>query len=254
MKTALYTNCALVRIPIKSGEDRYYLPQNVDWANTKIEKLVICAPDQACIDPIDGQTPVMTASNLNALDCYFTLYDSDNNEIMHDVSAVNLLHRNNNGLDLNVKLNLAQCSFKFMAMPAQDYTLLLYVYYGTREEEYFEAPKKSVTVQFPLDAAEELSFQYIINQYAHALPAKIKGIVVWSGVGSPSWITLRDYTLTYQMANIHSEMMRPDMNGGSAYDSQAAVFYLNDLDIDFDYSSIREAAGTPSTQTITFLF
>ena len=252
MKAKLYTNCSLVRVPIKAGVEEYDMPQNVEWADRKIDKLVVCAPAASCTDPIDGVTPVLTDSDV--ADLFFTLYDADNREIMHDVSAAQLMHRNNNALTVDAKLNLSLCKIYFTQAPAADGTLLLYVYYQTRTEDYFDLPKKSITVTFPLDADQEISFQEIINTYAHALPETIKGIICWYPENNPAWLTLRDYKLTYQMSNIHTELCRPDINGLSAYDTQAALFLTNDLDIDFDYSNIRNATGVANTQQITFLF
>lgn len=252
MKAELYTNCSLLRLPIKAGETEYYLPQNVEWAKRKIDRLIICAPANACTDPIDGTTPVMTAGDLS--DCYLNLYNADNRELMHDVSFEQVLHVNNNGLRIDDKLNLSLCRIYFTQAPAADATLLLYVYYQTRTEEYYDLPQRSMTVTFPLAANEEISFRSLINFAIHALPNTVKGMICWDAVNNPAWITLRDHDLTYQMSNIHSELARPDMNAGSAADSQAALFLLNDLDIDFDYSHIREAAGQASTQKITFLY
>lgn len=252
MKAELYTNCSLLRLPIKAGESEYYLPQNVEWAQRKIDRLVICAPANACTDPMDGTTPVMTASDL--ADCYLNLYNAENRELMHDVSYEQVLHANNNGLRIDDKLNLSQCRIYFTQAPAADATLLIYVYYQTRTEEYFDLPQRSMTVAFPLAANEEISFRKLIDYSIHALPSTVKGMICWDATNNPAWITLRDHDLTYQMSNIHSELARPDMNAGSAADSQAALFLLNDLDIDFDYSRIREAAGQASTQKITFLY
>lgn len=251
MKAELYTNVALVRVPIKAGTDEYYLPQNVDWAHERIDKMVLCAPAQACTDPIDGVTPVMTAGDI--ADCYINLYDADNREVMHDVSWEQIAHVNNNVLRVDAALNLSLCRIYFTTPPAQDCTLLLYVYYKTRTEDYCELPERSVTAVFDLDANEEKSLQAIINTYVHALPAKIQGIIVWT-YADPIWITLRDYAYTYQMANIHSELCRPDMTAAQAQDTQAALFLVNDLDIDFEYSHVREAAGQQTTQKITFLY
>lgn len=254
MKAELYTNCSLFRLPIKSGVTDYYLPQNVEWADRKIEKMIVCAPANACTDPVDGQTPVMTASDLAAVNAFVSLFDADGREIMHNVGIENILHTNNNPLMVDAKLNLSLCHIDLQTAPVQDSTLLLYVFYATRTEEYYDMPRKSVTTVFPMAADEELSLQYIINTYVHALPGKLQGIIFWNAASDPAYLSLRDYTLTYQMANIHSEMMRSDMNGGTAADSQAALFLLNDLDIDFDYSHIRESAGQGSTQKITFLY
>ena len=252
MKTEFYTNCSLVRVPIKANVEEYYLPQNVEWAAEKIDKIIICAPQNACIDPMDGVTPVMTAADL--VDCYINLYDAQNRELMHDVSVENIVHRNNNPLTIDAVLNLSLCRLYFTTAPAADATLLLYVFYKTRTDDYGEIPYKSVSVTFPLGANEQLTMREIINDYVHALPGQIQGIIFWNAESDPAWLTLRDKTLTYQMANIHSEMARPDMVGQTASETQAALFLLNDLDIDFDYSNIREAAGQASTQEITFLY
>lgn len=254
MKAELYKNCSLVRLSIKAGVADYYLPQNVDWAAKKVDKLLIVAPDNnLSVDPVDGKTPVLSYSTLESLDGYITLYDADNRELMHDVSVKQLSHYNNNPLYVNAELNLSLCRISFMTAPVADATLLLYAFYETRTEDYFDMPRKSVTAVFDLAANQELSFQEIINTYVHALPAKIKGIVWWDN-SNPAYLTLRDYDLTYQMASVHSELCRPDMNGGSAMRSQGQLFFVDDIDVDFDYSNIREAAGQVSTQKITFLY
>jgi hypothetical protein len=251
MKTELYTNCSLVRVPIKAGVDEYYLPQNVDWANRKIDRMIICAPQTACTDPIDGVTPVLGATDIQ--DLYISLYDVNNHEIMHDVAWEQISHRNNNTLRVDAQLNLSQCRLYFTTAPAADATLLIYVYYGTRTEDYYDLPKKSVTARFDLDADQEMTFQEVINTYVHALPATLKGIICWDAYNTPLFITLRDYTYTYQMANVCSELMRPDLNAG-ATGSQAALFFLNDLDIDFDYSHVRNAQNQAVSVMITFLY
>ena len=252
MKAELYTNCSLVRVPIKAGIEEYYLPQNVEWADRKVDKMVIVAPDTACVDPVDGVTPVLTSADI--ADLYVNLYNSENRELMHDVSFENILHLNNNILRVDAQLNLSLCRLYFTNAPAADATLLLYVFYGARQEDYYDLPKKSVTTMFTLQADEQKSFQEIINTYVHALPGRITGIICWNAQSDPVWLTLRDYKLTYQMVNVHSELCRPDMGASRASDTQAQLFLLNDLDIDFDYSNIREAAGQTSTQKITFLY
>lgn len=252
MKAEIYTNCSLVRVPIKAGTDEYYFPQNVDWAGRKVEKILICTPTNPCTDPVDGITPVMTASDIE--DCYFSLYNKNNVQIMHDVSYEQIAHTNNHPIYVNDVLNLSQCSIRFTNAPKGNFTLLLYVFYQTRQEEYFEMPKKSVTVEFPLPADAKISFQEIINTYVHALPATIKGIIAWEAVNAPAYISLRDHDLTYRMTNIHTELCRPMMNGGSADACQIAPFYTNDLDIDFDNSDIRNAKSVESVQVLTFLY
>ena len=252
MKTNLYTNCSLVRVPIVAGVTDYTLPQNVEWADRKIDRLVIVAPDSATLDPVDGQTPVLDYNTLQ--DMYVTLYDQNNNELMHDVSYEQLSHRNNNALPVNSKLNLSLCRISFTKAPVADRTLLIYVFYGTYTEDYYDMPRRQVTVSFPLAANEEISFRDMIDYTIHGLPTTVKGIIVWDPVDSPVWLTLRDHDLTYQMANVHSELCRPDGNQGASYDNQCALFLLNDLDIDFDYSRVRNALSSDILQKITILY
>lgn len=254
MKAELYTNCSLVRVPIKAGQDEYYLPQNVEWASRKIDRMVICAPVRACTDPMDGTTAVLNKSDL--INCYINLYDENNREIMHDVSVEQILSCNNHPLRVDAKLNLSLCRLYFTEAPEEDGTLLIYVYYQTRTEDNFDVPSRSVTAKFVLEANEEISFRTIIDLYVHALPDRVKWIICWAGQEYPAWITLRDHQLTYQMANIHSELCLPWIANQSVRptDMQVAPFYLNDLDVDFDNSYIREAAGDGSKQLITFLY
>ena len=252
MKNELYTNCSLVRVPIKQGVTDYQFPLNVDWANEKIDRLVVVCPDSQSIDPVDGVTMCLDRSSVK--DLYFTLYDSSNNEIMHDVSYEQLSHRNNHGLHINAKLNLSLCKLSFMNDPASNATLLIYVFYQTRKEDCYDMPKRSVTVQFPLEANQEVSFRDVINYYVHSLPNTVKGMICHNAVSAPVYVSLRNHDLTYQMVNIHSELARDWMNLGAADDNQCAPFLLNNLDIDFDYSRIRNAINATSWQVITFLY
>ena len=252
MKTELYTNVSLVRIPIVAGVSEYHLPQNVDWANRKIDKFLIVAPQGADIDPVDGVTPVLGTAGIE--DMYIDLYDSNDREVMNSVHALQLINTNNHPLRVDAALNLALCRVFFTVPPVANATLLLYAFYGTRTEEYYDLSKKSVTVEFPMAANEQMTLQDVINTYAHALPAKIQGIICWDAENNPAYLSLRDYNLTYQMANVHTLLCRPDKHAANAFDTQAALFLLNDLDINFDYSYIRNARNSGCTQKITFLY
>ena len=252
MKTRLVKNIDLVRIAVKNGVTDYIFPQNVAWADKVVEKIVVCAPQAVCVDPVDGTTAVMDASVIDNL--YFSLYNESNEELFHDLSYESLSHRNNHVLPIGSKLNLSLSRLYFTDAPQADYTLLLYVFYEGRTVEDYEIPKRSVTVEFPLQANQVISLRDIMSTYIAEIPETLKGIVAWNAATAPAYLTLRDYKLTYNLHDVHTELMRPDMNAGSAQDSQAMVLYTDNLDIDFDYSHIREAAGQNSTQRLTFLY
>lgn len=251
MKQTLYRNIDLLRIPIKAGIAEYYFPQNVDWAACKVEKIVACIPNAACVDPYDGTTPVLNVGSVT--DLYFNLYSAEQKELLHAVSVEQLLHVNNNPVLLNSQLDLSLCNLYFTTAPAADATLLLYVYHDSKIVDE-DLPERTVTLEFDLAANQEINLQDIITTYIHALPAKVRGIMFWTGVSNPAYFTLRDYKQTYVLQNLHSELARPNMNGGAAWDSQAYTMLFDKIDIDFQYSHIREAAGQTSHQKITILY
>lgn len=242
----------MVRIAVKQGVSEYYLPQNVDWAGRKIERLAVVIPQTPCVDPYDGTTPVMDTSLYK--DLFFNIYSADQKELLYAVSAEQLMHTQNNPLYLNSALDLSLCRLYFTSVPTADCTLLLYVYYGSKTIDTTDMPERSITVDFELQAGEEINFQKIIATYVHALPAKVRGILVWSAVSSPAYITLRDYKQTYVLNNLHSELARPNMNGGTAFDTQAAPMLLDNLDINFQYSHIRNCGSSAAVQRITILY
>ena len=252
MKATLYRNIELVRIPVKAGVSEYYFPQNVSWAGEKIDRIAVVIPNQPCVDPMDGTTPVMDGSLYK--DLYLNVYSDEQKELLHAVNCEQLLHLNNNPLYLNSELDLSLCNLYFTEAPTQDCTLLLYVIHGSREIDTDDVPERSITVDFELQAGEEINFQQIIQQYIHALPAKVKGIMFWNAQSAPAYFTLRDYKLTYMLQNLHSELARPQMNGGAAYSTQLQPMYFDNLDINFQYSHIRNCGASAAVQKITILY
>lgn len=249
MKQILYKNIDLLRIPIKAGISEYYFPQNVDWADCVVDKIVPLTPENACNDPMDGYTPVITRGDIT--DVYFNIYSAGQKEILHAVSIEQISHLNNNPIWINSKLDLSLCNLYFTTPPAADGILLIYVYHETECKDT-ELPERSVTVTFPLEPGEVINFRQIISTYIHALPATVKGMLVWSAVDAPAYITLRDHELTYILQNLHSELARPNMNDGT--DTQVNPMLFDRIDIDFEYSHIRNAENNANVQKITFLY
>ena len=252
MKATLYKNIELVRIPVKAGVSEYYFPQNVSWADETIERIVPVIPQTACVDPMDGSTPIMDGSLYK--DLFFNIYSADQKELLHACSCDQLVHTNNNPIALNSKLDLSLCNLYFTDDPTTDCTLLLYVYHGNREVEIETMPARSITVEFELQAGEEINFQEIIQQYIHALPAKVKGVLMWNAITAPAYFTLRDNKLQYMLQNLHSELARPQMNGGSAADTQLAPMLFDNIDINFQYSHIRNCGSSAAVQKMTILY
>lgn len=251
MKTTIFRNIDLVQINLVAGVSDYYLPKNVAWAGKKIEQLIICAPQSSCVSPIDGVTSVMDRSNIQ--DCYVSLYDQEGNEIVRDLSYEQLLHTNNERVHIDRVLNLELCRIRFSTPPATAAAMLLYAVYGSEEVEDYELPTRSVSCQFTLYAGSEISFREMINLYIHALPSRVKSITFYDAEHNPSYLVMRDHQLTYSINNLHAEMARPQVYvGNTAEDVQKHTLYLDDLDIDFDYSRIYNPTAVDNVQIIEF--
>lgn len=254
MKAQIYKNVDLVEIPITAGQEEYFLPQNTDWAHSKIDKIMICAPAKDSVSPTDGQTPVMTASKLQ--DLYVNLYADSDKELMHDAHFSLLSHTNNHPVEINSKLNLSLCRLYFTTTPDEDAVLLMYVFYDGKEVEDYEEPQKSVTFTVDLEPDERKNFQQLINTYVYALPARIKGIEVWDAENTPAYLMLRDHQLSYILRDVHSELLRPRSEQyAAATGVQVHPFRLQDADIDFDYSYVRNASSDDAAHlTITLYY
>ena len=75
MKLQIYKNIDIVQINVKRGVIEYFLPQNVDWADKVVEKIVLYAsilPEAKTLSPIDGMNPIL--SGLEAQNMFFDFF------------------------------------------------------------------------------------------------------------------------------------------------------------------------------------
>lgn len=243
MKATLYKNVDLVQIPIEQGVTDYFMPSNVAWSNKKVDKLVFIGSGAGTtmVSPMDGVTPVFTALNT----IYLSIYSADNTELMHDLLLTNLDAEANHPVAINSVLNLQVCRIHINTTPTAAAVLLCYVFYDSVQSDNYELPKKSVTANFTLSAGEKRTFREIINTYIHALPAKVKCITSWGTPGG-FYLTARDHKLDKVFNSISDILLRPQ----TAAQAQVCPFFVDDLDIDFDYSFVQSADSTKDTDII----
>lgn len=250
MQTKLLRNIDIVQINITAGQDEYYLPKNVDWSTRVIDRIALVAPTANITSPIDGTTHVLKRSEISSM--YVDLYGNDGKDLAHELSYEQLLHTNNNPYLINAKINLDLSRIYFTDTPQVSGCILLYVYYNGVNRPEVEQSRKSITVRFPLAASEKLTFTDLVNTYMYASGYKVKGIQVWDAENKPAYITLRDHELTYIMNNVYSGLFRPQIAGLTAESVQATPAVFDSLNIDFDYSFIRNATNGAVVQKITF--
>ena len=252
MKAELYKNIDLVQINIKSGVSEYTLPKNVDWAKKKVDRLVLVAPTASIVSPIDGITPVLTASQIS--DLYFDLYSGADKEIAQSLHYSNLLHTNNQVVRIDSELSLQLSRLFFTTAPDSDGCLLLYVFWGSKIKEDYDMPRRSVTIDVELQANERLSLREIISRTIYADGHKVRGIEIYGGEVKPSYLTLRDHQSSYIISNLYSGLARPQLQGATADATQLHPLLLDELDIDFEYSYVRNAVNSANTQHITIYY
>lgn len=263
MKANLYRNIDLVRIPIKTGVKEYQFPRNVDWADKVVDKIVFCpmAPNadtnHPSLDPVDGTTPIISDLSATQRNAFVNLTDEHDVEIMHYLHLSTIRYQNIQSiLEVNARLNLSLCSIKMTDAPVTDGTMLLYVFWGGKKEESYDYPCNSITADFELAAHQEMTFREIINTYIHAMPQRVRGVIAERGKDSPAYLTLRDHQYSYVIRNVHTQLFEP---------ARTATFYtkmypylptmlFDNIDIDFDYSRIRNAQDIPNRQILTFLY
>lgn len=252
MKAKIYRNIDMVQIDIQAGVAEYQLPKNVDWAKEKIDKILLLAPSASIVSPIDGVTPVLTRQELRNV--FVDLYAGDDSEIALSMAAENIMHTCNHPVEVNNTLQLHLSRITFMEAPQTDACILLYVFWGGKEDANYEPAKRSVTVELDLQANEQMSFREVINRYLHAEFDTVRSITVWNAELNPVYISMQDHQLTYVMRSIYGALCRPEMLGMNAENTQIHPFRLDNVDVDFDNSFVLEASGSEHKSKITFEF
>lgn len=268
MKLQLYKNIDCVQIDVKAGVSEYFLPQNVDWADKKVDKLVVygASPESGELSPIDGINEVYDIDKVQSI--YFDLYNQDGEPIAHSISAVNMLHTNNNPIEVNSQLSLQLSRMCFSQTPEDDGCVLIYIFWNSTEVETDDLPSQSVTVQFEVPSNTEVILSDVIDTYIHAQSKSLKGMMVWGAYTSYSglFITLRDYDYRTITKLLPIRLCRPPMGVddsfpeiGLAYKAQSVQVHsmlFDCADVDFDNSVIYNSysVGVSGNVTITFLY
>lgn len=268
MKLQLYKNIDCVQIDVKAGVSEYFLPQNVDWADKKVDKLVVYGGklDGGELSPIDGINDIVDVEKARSI--YFDLYNGDGEPIAHSLSAVNILHTNNNPIEVNSVLSLQLSRMVFSRPPVYNGCVLIYVFWNGVEIETEDFSNQSVTVQFDLPKNTEITLSNVIDTYIHSQSKKLKGILVWGEYQDINgvFITLRDYDYHTITKLLPARMCRPPMGVDESYPTIGMAYQAESVqvhsilfdcaDVDFDNSVIYNSnmTGDVSNLTITFLY
>lgn len=269
MKVQFYKNIDMVQINVKKGISEYFFPTNVDWANQKIDKMVVYGSyiGEGEFSPIDGDTPILSCDRLKEL--YFDLYNSDNTQIAHSLSGVNMLYTNNFPIEINSKISLSTSKMVFYREPEEDGCFLIYIFWGTKTAESSDIPKNSVTVSFTMGVGEELALSKVIDTYIHSQSKKLRGIYFWdrSSIARAVFLTLRDYNYKTIVRLLPGAFCRPPMGLSplnedlsfheKAQTIQVTPMFIDSADIDFDNSFIYYSSDGEFNDeeiVITFLY
>jgi len=254
MIAELYKNVDLVQINIKTGVSEYTFPKNVDWADKNIDRLVLVAPTATMVSPIDGVTAVMTKTQVETANLFFDLYTADEKDLAQSLHYSNLIYTNSHQVRIDSKLSLQTSRIFFTTAPVADACLLLYAFYDSKTVEDYDMPRRSRTIDVELAANEQKSFKDIIARTFYADGYKVRGLEIYGGEVKPTYLTLRDHELSYVINSLYSGLCRPQLQGATAEATQKQMFLLDEQNIDFENSFIRNAVNSANTQHITIYY
>lgn len=244
-------NIDVFQINIEGSSQEYYFPQNVSWADKKINRIVVVGStsQEGQTSPIDGQTPLLSVANLRNM--YVDLVGKNDLEIARNLSVEQIIFFNNHIVNVNAVLALQLCRFTFSSAPEYG-CFLVYVIYEESEKELLLS--ESVTIQFPLSASADITIKEIIDEYMHAKTERVTAVVAWNAEETPFYLTLRDEKDTFVFNSVHSCLMRSQTNNGDPSNSQIYPLALNFKDVDMDNSFVRNATNKDITITLTFFY
>lgn len=256
----LVNNIDIVQINIVQGVDEYYLPKNVNWRDTKVDKILLALASDAAgaptvLSPIDGITQVLTRSDI--ADMYIDLYSADDTQIVRNLSFEQVLATNNHPLEINEVLSLNLSRLFFTTPPAVDGCILLYVFYNSEYREDELLANESITVDVPLEANGKISLQDIVDNYIYMQPKAVKGVYLWNWESKPAYLTLRYSDNIHVLNSIFSSICRPPLipNGiTTGEDVQAETLMFNNIAIDMLNSWVQNAQNAAATVKLTFLY
>ena len=244
-------NIDVFQINIEGSSQEYYFPQNVSWADKKINRIVVVGStsQEGQTSPIDGQTPLLSVANLRNM--YVDLVGKNDLEIARNLYVEQIIFFNNHIVNVNAVLALQLCRFTFSSAPEYG-CFLVYVIYEESEKELLLS--ESVTIQFPLSASADITIKEIIDEYMHAKTERVTAVVAWNAEETPFYLTLRDEKDTFVFNSVHSCLMRSQTNNGDPFNSQIYPLALNFKDVDMDNSFVRNATNKDITITLTFFY
>jgi len=255
MKT--YQNIALCQINVVAGQSEYYIPRNSNWADKKIEKIVLFTDYQSGIkSPVDG-SDVLTLSQIGD-GLYFDLYDDKGVNIMHNVSEVAFIAENNFPLEVNSKLSYELSRLFFINAPTDSGALMLYIFYNSNEEHGDEI-HENITVTFDVEPMSRITLQEVIERYMYARNRGVRAITVWSGSYPDryrqGYLTLRDVNNKLCHEHIPTYFFRPSYE--ASWDPNifpVEKIHLDGVELDFNNSEVFNGLSTKQTFIVTFYY
>lgn len=247
----LVNNIDVFQLDIKSDVLEYYFPLNVPWNLRVVDKILVSFANdhEDEISPIDRSSRLLRYDEVDNL--FLDIYNSDDIQILRNCTVDNIMTTNNNPVIINQQLTLNLCRFYFTSAPKIEGSILVYVMYGSKTEDYYPACK-SLTVDINLLPISSISLMDIVDNYIHMQPKKVKGIYVWDE--DPCFISLRSKDNRVTLNNIPTTLCRPPMSEGTAVETQINPLRLDNIDIDFLNSYVYNPIDREATIRLSILY
>lgn len=244
----IYNNFDLVQINLGS-DNKYYLPESVDFAGKKINNIMILTArsGQTTGSPFDQRTLVDESELQNF---YVELYNSDGVKIKQNLSALNLDIRTNAKYEIDSILSLKLSNINYVGSTTfVDKCILMYVSYLEKKSDDIELSNRQLNITITT-SDDVVKLSDYVDEYLRRIDAKVKAIECFYNPGVAFYLDLRvENDKVFRM--IPGDLL---FSNGIGLGIKNQPCFVNDLDIDFKNSYLYKAVAGSITVNISLYY
>lgn len=244
----IHSNIDLVQINLGS-DNRYYLPESVDFSGKKINGLSILSArtGETTLSPFDART-LVDESELGNF--YLELYNSDGKKIQQNLNAMNCNTRGNVRFYVDSIISLKLSNITYIGSTVfTDKCLLLYVSYDNIISPDVEISNRQLSIKIITDKSSVKLSDYV-DEYIRRIGARVKAIEAYFEVGNNFYLDLReDSGKVFRM--VPGDLL---FANGLGLGKKIQPMLVNDFNIDFKNSYLYNATTGEITVRLTLYF
>lgn len=244
----IHSNIDLVQINLGS-DNRYYLPESVDFSGKKINGLSILSArtGETTLSPFDDRTLVDESELENF---YLELYNESGKKIQQNLNALNCNTRGNVRFYADSIISLKLSNITYLGSTIfTDKCLLIYVSYDNIFSNDVEISNRQLSIKIITDKTSVRLSEYV-DEYIRRIGARVQAIEAYFDVGNTFYLDLREN------GGKVFRMVSGDLffANGLGLGTKNQPMLLNDFDIDFKNSYLHNSTTGTITVRLTLYF